>query len=364
MATGRIVDLWHRKDRTRTSRYGTGKRWQAVWTDGTGKETKRSFDYKDAAQAWLDSKTTDHTLNPHGLKADMLFKEFWDKWREQQTHQRASSLRMIDSAGRKRILPTFAGKYLTEINREDIQAAINGWVVDGLAASTARLYYTYTRQMFKEAVFQRIVRESPCVKISLPPVESKNFQFSKETLEKLIQSVPEPYATAMRVGAATGLRPSELFGLSKQDIDFSNSVIRLTLQDTSRRHGGLSRGPLKTKSSRRSVSFGPILRDTLLKLCNAAGPEGRLFHDAGVVQVWKYEAVWVKARKELPEIGPGWHQLRHYHASVLISHGFSPVAVAARLGHKDANETLRTYAHMWDSDGSAMAAVADTVVAA
>lgn len=364
MATGRIVDLWHRKDRTRTSRYGTGKRWQAVWTDGTGKETKRSFDYKDTAQAWLDSKTTDHTLNPHGLKADMLFKDFWDKWREQQTHQRASSLRMIDSAGRKRILPTFEGKYLTEIMREDIQAAINGWVVDGLAASTARLYYTYTRQMFKEAVFQRIVRESPCVKISLPPVESKTFQFSKETLEKLIQSVPEPYATAMRVGASTGLRPSELFGLSKQDIDFPNSVIRLTLQDTSRRHGGLSRGPLKTKSSRRSVSFGPILRDTLLKLCNAAGPEGRLFHDAGVVQVWKYEAVWVNARKSLPEIGPGWHQLRHYHASVLISHGFSPVAVAARLGHKDANETLRTYAHMWDSDGSAMAAVADTVVAA
>ncbi|UTM47236.1 N-terminal phage integrase SAM-like domain-containing protein [Glutamicibacter mysorens] len=128
MATGRIVDLWHRKDRTRTSRYGTGKRWQAVWTDNTGKETKRSFDYKDKAQAWLDSKTTDRTLNPHGLKADMLFMEFWDKWREQQTHQRASSLRMTDSADRKRILPTFEGKYLTEIKREDIQAAINGWV--------------------------------------------------------------------------------------------------------------------------------------------------------------------------------------------------------------------------------------------
>lgn len=94
-------------------------------------------------------------------------------------------------------------------------------------------------------------------------------------------------------------------------------------------------GAVETKSSRRSVSFGPILRDTLLKSCNAAGPEGRLFHDAGVVQVWKYEAVWVKARKELPERGPGWHHLRHYHASVLISHHFFPVAVAARLGHKE-----------------------------
>lgn len=364
MATGRIVDLWHRKDRTRTTRYGTGKRWQAIWTDGHGKETKKSFAYKDGAQAWLDARTTETTLNPHGLKPDMLFEEFWAKWREQQTHQRASSLRMIDSAGRKRILPSFQGKYLTRITREDVQAAINEWTAGGLAASTARLYYTYTRQVFKEAVFQRIIRESPCVKISLPQVESRNFQFSRETLERLIESVPEPYATAMRVGAATGLRPSELFGLSKQDIDFQNSVIRVTLQDASRRNGGLLRGPLKTKSSRRSVSFGPVLRGILLGLCNAAGPEGRLFHDGGVVQVWKFEAVWVKARKVLPEIGPGWHQLRHYHASVLISHGFSPVAVAARLGHKDANETLRTYAHMWDNDSSAMAQVSDTVVAA
>lgn len=271
---------------------------------------------------------------------------------------------MIDSAGRKRILPSFNAKYLTEIKREDVQVVINAWTASGLAPSTARLYYTYMRQVFKEAMFQRIIRESPCVKISLPQVESKNFQFSKETLEQLISIVPEPYATAMRVGAATGLRPSELFGLSKQDIDFPNSVIRMTLQDSSRRTGELVRGPLKTKSSRRSVSFGPVMRDILLTLCNAAGPEGRLFHTAGVVQVWKYETVWVNARKSLPEIGPGWHQLRHYHASVLISHGFSPVAVAARLGRKDANETLRTYAHMWDSDGSAMAAVADTVVAA
>ncbi|MGP9528188.1 tyrosine-type recombinase/integrase [Glutamicibacter sp. AOP5-A2-18] len=364
MATGRINDLWHRKDRSRTTRYGSGKRWQAIWTDGTDNVTKRSFDYKDAAQAWLDSKTTDYTLNPHGLKADMLFKDFWDKWRQQQTHQRASSLRMIDSAGRKRILPAFVDRYLTEIKREDIQATINSWIADGMAPSTARLYYAYMRQAFKEAVFQKIIRESPCVKISLPQVESKNFQFSKETLDQLIELVPEPYATAMRVGAATGLRPSELFGLSKQDIDFPNSVIRLTLQDASRRTGELVRGPLKTKSSRRSVSFGPVMRNILLELCNASGPEGRLFHAEGLVQIWKYEAVWVKARRSLPEIGPGWHQLRHYHASVLISHGFSPVAVAARLGHKDANETLRTYAHMWDSDGSAMAAVSDTVVAA
>ncbi|WP_404285256.1 tyrosine-type recombinase/integrase [Glutamicibacter arilaitensis] len=364
MATGRINDLWHRKDRTRTTRYGKGKRWQAVWTNGKGEETKKSFDYRDGAQAWIDARTTDSVINPHGLKPDMLFEDFWEKWRAHQTHQRPSSQRMITSAGNKTIIPAFEGEYMTRITRSDVQNAVNAWRERGLAASTVRLYYTYARQVFKEAVYEKVIRESPCQRISLPEVEKKPFRFSSETLAKLLEIVPEPYSTAMRVGAATGLRPSELLGLTKQDIDFANGVIRLTLQDSSKRTGQLLRGPLKTKYSKRNVSFGPVVRKILLDLYNNPGPEGRLFHDNGVVQMWKFHEEWLNARKLLPEIGSGWHQLRHYHASVLISHGFSPVAVAGRLGHKDANETLRTYAHMWGNDSSEMASVSDTVVAA
>jgi integrase len=40
----------------------------------------------------------------------------------------------------------------------------------------------------------------------------------------------------------------------------------------------------------------------------------------------------------------GWHDLRHHHASVLLSRGISPALVAERLGH-DIKTLLRTYAH-------------------
>ncbi|WP_404291690.1 tyrosine-type recombinase/integrase [Glutamicibacter arilaitensis] len=68
-----------------------------------------------------------------------------------------------------------------------------------------------------------------------------------------------------------------------------------------------------------------------------------------------FQAAWNDARKELGNIGPGWHQLRHYHASALISRDFSPVAVASRVGHKDANKTLRTYSHMWFDEDDRLA---------
>ncbi|MHA7296890.1 tyrosine-type recombinase/integrase [Pseudarthrobacter raffinosi] len=68
---------------------------------------------------------------------------------------------------------------------------------------------------------------------------------------------------------------------------------------------------------------------------------------------------WQTARKVLPGIGDGWHQLRHHHASLLIAAGLSPVAMAHRLGHKDATETLQTYAHLWPNDDERMAAASD-----
>ena len=56
--------------------------------------------------------------------------------------------------------------------------------------------------------------------------------------------------------------------------------------------------------------------------------------------------------------GTGFHQLRHFYASLLIRHGESVKTVQARLGHASASETLDTYSHLWpDSDDRTRAAV-------
>ena len=56
--------------------------------------------------------------------------------------------------------------------------------------------------------------------------------------------------------------------------------------------------------------------------------------------------------------GTGFHDLRHFYASLLIRHGESVKVVQARLGHASAAETLDTYSHLWpDSDDRTRAAV-------
>jgi integrase len=40
------------------------------------------------------------------------------------------------------------------------------------------------------------------------------------------------------------------------------------------------------------------------------------------------------------------HDLRHHYASVLLHAGESVVAVAERLGHKDATQVIKVYGHL------------------
>jgi integrase len=59
--------------------------------------------------------------------------------------------------------------------------------------------------------------------------------------------------------------------------------------------------------------------------------------------------------------GFGWHDLRHHHASVLLSAGISPALVAERLGH-DIKTLLRTYAHVICSDEDKVRSVVDDML--
>lgn len=119
-------------------------------------------------------------------------------------------------------------------------------------------------------------------------------------------------------------------------------------------------GPLKTKYSPRTISIGKAtvaalgLRGHGLVFTTTKG--------GAITQTVAWD-IWRKAAEGLGIArGDGWHELRHFHASLLIAAGCSPVAVAHRLGHKDANETLRTYAHLWPDDDERMRDATDGLI--
>lgn len=361
----RVEDRWIRKDKKRSSEYGKGKRWRAVWVEPDGTERKMSFTNKDAAKAHAAKVEAEILSGTYeALNSDTLTVGEWaEVWFTAQVHQRAGSLETIRRRLDLNIIPTLGRILLKDLTRAEIQAAIAVWA-ETLAPSTIKTTYVYLSGLLKAAVMDKHIKVSPTVGVRLPKVEHAPVRpLDVGQVQQLVQAISPLYREAVVFAAATGLRPSELFGLTWNRVDLESGIVTVDRQLIKGGPDGHILGPLKTQASYRSVKIGTATT-RMLKGREDQEPETLLFTNAlGRACIRNTRAMaWQKAREALPFIGDGWHQLRHHHASLLIAAGLSPVAVAHRLGHKDATETLQTYAHLWPNDDDRMVAASDGLV--
>ena len=119
----------------------------------------------------------------------------------------------------------------------------------------------------------------------------------------------------------------------------------------------------KTAASVRTIPLPQVVLDALAAHLGAFPPlgDGFVFVTAAgnPIRRTAFGDVWRAAVQAAgAPAGTGFHQLRHFYASLLIRHGESVKTVQARLGHASASETLDTYSHLWpDSDDRTRTAV-------
>jgi len=361
----RVEDLWVRQDKTRRPRYGKGLRYRAEWVEPDGSKVRKSFATKAAATDHLAQQVADiHRGVYVAGRRKVMLSEYAAVWKAHQLHQRASSREQIEARFRLNIIPHLGAMAMDDVQRPDVQAAVGLWA-QSLAPSTVKVAYGYLAAMFKAAALDGVVRKSPCVGIKLPKVEQPTIvPLTTGTVQALADGMWRPYRPMVVFCAATGLRSSELRGLTWDRVDFRTSMISIDRQLIGTNSREPEWGPPKTVSSRRRIHVGAASLELLRDLRRAGGgPGGLVFHSDGRA-ITRHTAgeAWRHVRETMPEVGKGWHELRHYHASQLISGGMSPVAVAHRLGHKDATETLKTYGHLWPDDDTRAAALTDGLV--
>ena len=352
--------------RVRTDRYGTGMRWQAVWHEPDGTRRRRSFATKDAAQAHLEhvgvAQRSGTYVPPD--RGRITVAEMADRWLAEQVHQRATSLDVARRRLTNTILPTLGGYAVADVDRGVVQHAVTAWARD-LAPTTVRVAYVYLAGVFSLAVEERRIVATPCRRINLPPVEREPvIPLTVAQVQELVDRLWTPYRRMAVLAAATGMRSGELRGLTWDRItvaaDGASAQVRVDRQLVGGSAAAPVWGPLKTTSSKRVVSIGKATVDDL-----GEPGEGLVVRGArgGAVNRERASEAWRHAARPMGlGVRSGWHELRHFHASLLIAQGLSPVAVAHRLGHKDATETLRTYGHLWPDDDERMRDATDGVV--
>ena len=141
------------------------------------------------------------------------------------------------------------------------------------------------------------------------------------------------------------VRRGELLGLHWDDFKEGTGVIEVQRQLVEI-NGSMELGEVKTASGKRGIDL-PAETVKMLKKCRktADGPlvfhrDGEMLTDTQVSRSFKAAA---KAA-EVPEIG--FHEMRHTHATLLLSKGVSPKVVQERLGHSNVTITLQTYSHV------------------
>jgi integrase len=158
-----------------------------------------------------------------------------------------------------------------------------------------------------------------------------------------------------------GLRRGEILALRRQDVDLDAKLIhvRLALEETKE---GIRAKPPKTKNSRRDVAVPDFVVDILrdyrrqqLELRVALGlgklPDDALLFpklDGSHQSPRAFSAAWADVAAGIGISEITFHSLRHTHVSQLIDAGVDVLTISRRVGHKDANITLKVYSHLFD----------------
>jgi integrase len=177
---------------------------------------------------------------------------------------------------------------------------------------------------------------------------------TKDEIRALLANAPEKHQPLIMTAIFTGMRMSELRGLSWDAVDFQRSII--TVRTRADRYCDM--GNTKSKAGRREIPMGPQLAGALKKwkLSCPAGALGLVFPN-GVGKVETHSNIYNRVFKPLMVScgivdGQGTprfslHALRHAAASLFIEQGWPPKKIQTMLGHSSITMTYDVYGHLF-----------------
>ena len=224
-----------------------------------------------------------------------------------------------------------AKRSLASIRRSDIAKYRDTRTHSGYAANTVRLELAVLSHLFetarKEWGMEGLVNPVKSIRMPSPP-EGRDRRLKTGELEKILENSSEEMGRIIRFALETGMRRSEVAGMTWEHVDLKKRVV--TLSET--KNGTKRIVPLSQESLRilsdiprridgKVWGLGPdAISQDFSQACHKSGIEGLTFHD-----------------------------LRHEATSRFFEKGLNPMQVAAITGHKTL-QMLKRYTHLRAED--------------
>ncbi|WP_296405282.1 site-specific integrase [Psychrobacter sp.] len=318
-------------------------------------------DKAEEMMALNDRKTSIQTDVPLFKDFAMQFTQEKEiEWRETYRNKIADTLRLY-------LIPTFGSRPLHLIKKTDVLAfrsslakVTYGKTNKHLSAARINSIMVPLGMILKEAA-KRYKFDSPFDDIkSLKEPKVNIAPFTLDEVWKFINGVRLDYRNYYLVRFFTGMRTSEIDGLTWDSIDFNRREIVI--------NQALVKGkivPPKTQESYRAIQMSPWVYDALKEQQKVTYKRSEYVFCSHTGEPFDYnnvnKRVWHPTLKALGLKKRNAYQTRHTAATLWLAAGESPEWIAYQMGHSTTKMLFNTYSryvpNMTRQDGSAFEAL-------
>lgn len=293
--------------------------------------------------------------------------ELLQKYADQKQHLSQNTQEQYYYAIQTLSKEPFMQRRVNTVKLSDAKAFVIKLRNDGRKYSTIHSFYAKLRPAFEMAVDDDLIRKNPFTfKLSdvIPADTEERKPLNQQDKKRLLEfAVDFPCYDEIIILLGTGLRVSELCGLTLGDVDFKERKITVNKQLLRNLHGTYRVETPKTESG---IRYIPMLDDSVYRAFQRViqsrevpkvelmidGYSGFLFlnkyGNPKVARNIQYDVTMLIKRYNrthsilMPDFTP--HNLRHTFATDMANAGMNLKTLQYLMGHSDASTTMNIYA--------------------
>ncbi|WP_037965171.1 site-specific integrase [Sulfitobacter pontiacus] len=283
----------------------------------------------------------------------------WLKTCERNELER-STLKAYRSHAKIHIEPKIGDLLLTDLSRSQIRDFMHDLMDEGVSRAQVRKIMISLRSILSEAVEREWIDHNVGVDVKVKrqarALGDDKIIPTKDEIRTIIENAPASHKAMFVTAIFTGMRISELRGLTWSNIDFDAKIIRVN----QRADEYCQIGAPKSRAGVRSIPMAPTVYKILASWKDQApdSPLDLAFPNS-VGKVQNYSNIYNRVFKPmLIDNGIvdgtgrskfGIHALRHAAASLFIEQGWNPKKIQTLLGHASINMTMDVYGHLFEN---------------
>jgi integrase len=348
-------------------------RWLVDYRDGGGARRFKQFKSKKEADAFRDKTGVDVRAGVHVADAvSVTVAKAGELWLQRCRIEglESGTIRNYKQHLDLHIVKHIGNVKLSRLTKPDV-GNFRDELLKGCSRSTATRVLVSLKSLLADAQSRGLVAQNVATGTKVKSAgrhEKKVAIPTKDEIRAMLAKTSEvwpaasPWRPFVVTALFTGLRPSELRGLTWDHVDFEKKLLRVR----QRADYLNTMGSPKSKAGNRDVPLAPMVLNTLKqwRLACHRTEAGLVFPSkhGGVIGLGEPHRIWNSLLEALglPRKSYRFYDLRHVAASLFIEQGWQAKKVQAIMGHSSIQMTFDLYGHLWETpedDAAAMAQI-------